>query len=120
MVLLTLGALFTRSFLQVAHAGAGFDTVHTIIAAVHDATGRDTLARRLAEVPGVLGVTSIQTLPFMGELPLERVRREGDPAGTCTTAIPTPWARARAVLDARRPGSTGARFRDPRPGAHAG
>ena len=82
MVLLTLGALFTRSFLHVARAGAGFDANHTIIAAVHDAAGRDALVRRLETQPGVLDVTSIQTLPFMGELPVDRVRREGDPPDT--------------------------------------
>lgn len=79
MVLLSLGALFTRAFVQLARSGPGFDAAHTIIAAVHGATGRDALVRRLEAVPGVLGVTSIGTLPFMGELPLQRVRREGAP-----------------------------------------
>ncbi len=79
MVLLSLGALFTRGFVQLAHSGPGFDAAHTIIAAAHGATDRDALVRRLEAVPGVLGVTSIGTLPFMGELPLERVRREGAP-----------------------------------------
>ncbi|MDR3700322.1 MAG: ABC transporter permease [Candidatus Sulfopaludibacter sp.] len=82
MVLLSLGALFTRSFVQLARSGPGFDAAHTIIAAVHGATDRDALVRRLEAVPGVLGVTSIGTLPFMGELPFERVRREGAPPET--------------------------------------
>jgi predicted permease len=80
MVLLTLGALFTRSFLQLAREDVGFDAGHTVIAAVHGASSRDALVRRLEAMPGVRGVTSIGTLPFMGELPMERVRREGDPA----------------------------------------
>jgi putative ABC transport system permease protein len=79
MVLLSLGALFTRSFVEIARTGPGFDAAHTIIAAAYGATDRDTLVRRLEAVPGVLGVTSIGTLPFMGELPLDRVRREGAP-----------------------------------------
>ncbi len=79
MVLLSLGALFTRAFVQLARSGPGFDAAHTIIAAVHGVTDRDALVRRLEAVPGVLGVTSIGTLPFMGELPLQRVRREGAP-----------------------------------------
>ncbi len=85
MVLLTLGALFTRSFLQLAHADVGFDAAHTAIAAVRSyprdsrTAWRDALVRRLEQTPGVLGVTSIGTLPFMGDLPMRRVRRQGDP-----------------------------------------
>ncbi len=86
MVLLTLGVLFLRSFLQVAGVDAGFDVSHTVIAIVYSrehrgASGwswRDGLVRRVKEVPGVIGVTSIGTLPFMGELPQESVRRKGE------------------------------------------
>ena len=80
-VLLLLGALFTRSFLTLAGSGAGFDDGHILIAAVRGGAGRDTVVRRLEAVPGVVGVTSIRTLPLMGELPLVRVRRDADPGG---------------------------------------
>ncbi len=87
MVLLMLGALFLRSFLQVARVDPGFDATHTVIAVVHspDHRGpsawswRDGLVRRVKEVPGVIGVTSIRTLPFMGELPQYPIRKKGDP-----------------------------------------
>ncbi len=78
MVLLSLGTLFTRSFVELIRSGPGFDSSHTIIAAVHGATRRDSLVRRIETVPGVLGVTSVSALPFMGELPVESVRREGE------------------------------------------
>jgi putative ABC transport system permease protein len=86
MVLLTLGVLFLRSFLQVARVDPGFDASHTVIAVVHspDHRGpnawhwRDRLVRRVKEVPGVIGVTSIGTLPFMGELPRHPIRKKGD------------------------------------------
>jgi predicted permease len=89
MVLLTLGALFSRSFLQVAGVDPGFDVTHTVIAQVYPRPGqhrgengwswRDGIVQRVKEVPGVLGVTSIGTLPFMGELSQEPIRRAGDP-----------------------------------------
>jgi putative ABC transport system permease protein len=86
MVLLMLGGLFLRGFLQVARVDPGFDVSHTVIAVVHspDHRGpkawnwRDGLVRRVKEVPGVIGVTSIGTLPFMGELPQHPIRRKGD------------------------------------------
>lgn len=86
MVLLALGGLFLRSFLQVARVDPGFDATHTVIAVVHspDHRGpnawswRDGLVRRVKEVPGVIGVTSIRTLPFMGELPQHPIRKKGD------------------------------------------
>ena len=86
MVLLTLGVLFLRSFLQVARVDPGFDVAHTVIAQVYslDHRGpnswswRDAMVRRVKEVPGVIGVTSIGTLPFMGELPQNPIRRKGD------------------------------------------
>jgi putative ABC transport system permease protein len=81
MVLLVLGALFTRSFAHLAGSGVGFDAEHTLIAVVHfhkDANRlawRDGLVQRMEAVPGVLGATSIGTLPFMGELNSQTVRR---------------------------------------------
>jgi hypothetical protein len=47
---------------------------------------RDGVVRRLKEVPGVIGVTSIGTLPFMGELPQDPVRRKGDPLSVALDA----------------------------------
>ncbi len=86
MVLLTLGALFLRSFLQVAEVNRGFDVAHTVIAIVYshnrgpsDWAGRDGVVRRLKEIPGVIGVTSMGTLPFMGELPHSPIRRKDNP-----------------------------------------
>jgi predicted permease len=97
MVLLMLGVLFSRSFLQVAHVDPGFDVSHTVIALVAPLPGqmrqgekgwswRDKVVRRVNEVPGVLGVTSIGTLPFMGELPQYPVRRMGDPLSVARDA----------------------------------
>jgi predicted permease len=85
VLLLTLGALFARSFLHLARSGVGFDATHTLIAAVHpppgrsasDWTWRESLLRRVKQVPGVVGVTSTDLLPLMGEVPVAPVRREG-------------------------------------------
>jgi putative ABC transport system permease protein len=85
MVLLTLGVLFLRSFVQVAEVNPGFDVPHAVIAIVysleHRGAGglvwRDGVVRRVKEVPGVVGVTSIGTLPFMGELPRSTLRPKG-------------------------------------------
>jgi predicted permease len=89
MVLLTLGVLFLRSFRQVAQVNPGFDVSHAVVALVYSQsrgssgwTWRDGVVRRVKEIPGVLGVTSIGTLPFMGELPQYPIRREGDPASS--------------------------------------
>jgi predicted permease len=91
MVLLTLGGLFTRGFVHLARADVGLDAAHTVIAAVHPPPGqhrdgrgwslpwRDQLVQRVREVPGVLGVTSTDLLPLMGEVPQAPLRREGDP-----------------------------------------
>ena len=93
MVLLTLGALFLRSFLQVAEVNPGFDVSHTVIAIVYshnrgpsDWSRRDGVVRRLKEIPGVVGVTSMGTLPFMGELPQSRIRRKDDPLSSARDA----------------------------------
>ncbi len=90
MVLLTLGTLFSRSFLRVAGLDPGFDVDHTVMTTVYPLPGehlqgekgwnwRDGIVRRLKEAPGVTGVTSIGMLPFMGELGQEPIRRRGDP-----------------------------------------
>jgi putative ABC transport system permease protein len=94
VVLLTLGVLFLRSFLQVAQVNPGFDISHTVMATVysteHGGPGgwswRDRVVQKLKEVPGVLGVTSIGTLPFMGELPQEAIRRKGDATSSARDA----------------------------------
>jgi putative ABC transport system permease protein len=83
LILLTLGGLFVRSFRQVATSSPGFDIAHTEIAIVYSTSPqkplwRDNLVRHIKAVPGVIGVTSIGTLPFMGELPIEAIRRQGD------------------------------------------
>jgi len=87
VLLLTVGALFARSFLHVARTGPGFDAAHTMIAAVHPAPGqrnydpvwRERLVRAVMQVPGVVGVTSTDTLPLVGEMPMATVRRaDGD------------------------------------------
>ncbi len=86
MVLLTLGALFTRGFLHVANADVGFDAARTVIAAVHPlAHGehgwawRQRLIDAVRGVPGVQAVTSTDLLPLMGEVPTAPLRRQGDP-----------------------------------------
>ena len=87
MVLLLLGDLFLQSFVHVANLDPGFDLLHTVIAQVYSPENRgkigwswrDNVVRRLRDVPGVIGVTSIGTLPLMAELPQELVRRKGDP-----------------------------------------
>ncbi len=97
-VLLMLGVLFCRTFWQLAHADPGFDVSHTIMATVWRPPGprlpedqrwnwRDGVVRRVKEVPGVIGVTSIGTLPFMGELPQSPVRRKGDPGSMSRDAF---------------------------------
>src|SRR5207249_913432 len=79
-----------RSSLYVADVDPGFDVFHTVIAVVHPLPGqhlqgekawnwRDRVVSRVKEVPGVIGVTSIGTLPFMGELPQNPIRQKGDP-----------------------------------------
>ena len=89
MVLLTLSALFTRSFLHLSEAGPGFDVTHTLIATLHPLPGRYTeerswelrrqVIRRVAAIPGVAGVTSTGILPLMGEMPYATLRRQGEP-----------------------------------------
>jgi predicted permease len=88
VLLLTLGALFARSFLHVAQESLGFDANHTLIAAIHpfprhretEWPWRQQLIRRIRQVPGVVGATSTDLLPLMGEMPMAPVRREGEQA----------------------------------------
>jgi putative ABC transport system permease protein len=98
MVLLSLGVLFCRTFWQIAHIDPGFDVSHTVMATVWRHPGprvgdekgwiwRDSVVRRVKDVPGVIGVTSIGTLPFMGELPRNPVRRKGDPIASAIDAF---------------------------------
>ncbi len=87
MVLLTLGALFARSFLHVARADPGFDAAHTLIAVAHPLpradrgrAWRQRLIEAVRRVPGVEEVTSTDLLPLMGEVPAALLRREGEAA----------------------------------------
>lgn len=85
MALLTLGAVFTRSFVHVAMNGPGFDVTHTLIATLHPLPGRysedgswslrEQVVRRVETVPGVVAVTSTGILPLMGEIPDATLRR---------------------------------------------
>jgi putative ABC transport system permease protein len=94
MVLLMLSGVFLRGFLQVVAVNPGFDVSHTVIALLYSQehrgqngwSWRNGVVRRVREVPGVLGVTSIGTLPFMGELPQNPVRRDGDPLSSARDA----------------------------------
>ena len=89
MVLLMIGALFTRSFLHLSATSPGFDVRHTLIASLHPLPGRYTeerswdlrqqVIRRVEAVPGVVGVTSTGILPLMGEIPGATLRRQGEP-----------------------------------------
>lgn len=88
MVLLTLGSLFTRAFLQVAHDGPGFDAAHTLIVAVHppahDAAHafewRQRQAAAIRAIPGVVSVSCADQRPLMGEVLESPVRRQGEAA----------------------------------------
>ena len=90
IVLLSLGLLFARSFVHLVQADPGFNIRDTVIVVVRKppAQGqgeagwawRDRIAEIIKQVPGVTGVTSVGTLPLMGELQSQdSVRRRGDP-----------------------------------------
>lgn len=80
MVLLTLGALFTRSLVKMAMADPGFDIGHTLIVGFQTAhKSPEQVFRRIGMLPGVLAVTSIRVLPLAGEMPKSPFRRSGDP-----------------------------------------
>jgi putative ABC transport system permease protein len=94
MVLLTLGALFTRSFLYVARADPGFDMAHTIIAGVQPIAGRhegvpfwhDQLLRGAEAIPGVVAASTAAVLPLAGEMPQATLRRRGEPLSAARDA----------------------------------
>jgi putative ABC transport system permease protein len=90
VVLLSLGLLFARSFAHLANTSPGFNVAGTVIARVRQppAMGqggaawiwRDHIVEMIKQTPGVTGVTSIGTLPLMGELQSwDTVRRRSDP-----------------------------------------
>jgi predicted permease len=90
VVLLSVALLFLRSFVHIANTSAGFKIADTVIVRVHQPPGqgqgkagwdwRDQIAGTVSKVPGVTGVTSIGTLPLMGELQFAGlVRRRSDP-----------------------------------------
>jgi putative ABC transport system permease protein len=89
VVLLTLGATFTKSLLHLARTGPGFDAAHTLIATLRPLPGRyprerswelrEQVVRRARAVPGVVAVTSAGILPLMGEIPDAILRRQGEP-----------------------------------------
>jgi predicted permease len=90
VVLLSVGLLFTGSFFHLANTNPGFEITDTVIVRVRQPPGqgqgeagwawRDHIAEIIKQTPGVTGVTSIGTLPLMGELQSEDfVRRRGDP-----------------------------------------
>jgi hypothetical protein len=97
VALLTLGLLFVRSFVHLANANPGFNVAGTVIARVRQPPGqsqgkagwawRDRIVEIVKQVPGTTGVTSIGTLPLMGELQSQdAVRRRGDPLSAARDA----------------------------------
>jgi hypothetical protein len=97
VVLLSVGLLFARGFVHLAGANPGFNIAGTVIVAVHQPPGqhqgeagwawRDRIVKIIKEVPGITGVTSIGTLPLMGELPSQDfVRRRGEPLSAARDA----------------------------------
>jgi putative ABC transport system permease protein len=97
VVLLSLGLLFVRSFVRLANADPGFNISGTVIVRAHQPPGaaqgeagwvwRDHVAELLTQVPGVTAVTSIGTLPLMGELQSQdSVSRPRDPLSTVRDA----------------------------------
>lgn len=91
VVLLTCGLLFVRSFVHLADSDPGFDIDRTVIVRVFQPAGgsqteargwafRDRIVDRIRQLSGVTGITSIGTLPLMGELPSQDfVRPRGEP-----------------------------------------
>jgi len=89
VVLLSLGVLFARSFAHLADTNPGFNISGTVIARVFQPPGqprgeagwawRDRVVQVIRQVPGVTGVTSVSTLPLMGELQAQDlVRRRNE------------------------------------------
>jgi predicted permease len=97
VALLSVGILFVRSFVHLANTNPGFDVTSTVIARVRQPPGqsqgkagwawRDRIVELIKQVPGTTGVTSIGTLPLMGELQSQdAVRRRGDPLSAARDA----------------------------------
>src|ERR1022692_3017634 len=97
VVLLTLGLLFARSFVHLADSDPGFNVAATVIVQVYPPprpaqreagwVWRDRIVDLIKQVPGTTGVTSIGTLPLMGELQSQdAVRRRGDPLSAARDA----------------------------------
>ena len=97
VVLLSIGLLFVRSFLHLANTNPGFNITDNVIVQAYQPPGQglgeeagwawsDRIAEIIKQVPGVTGVTSIGTLPLMGELQSGPVRRRSDPLSTLRDA----------------------------------
>ena len=97
VVLLSLGVLFARSFTHLADTNPGFNISGTVIARVFQPPGqprgeagwawRDRVVQVIRQVPGVTGVTSVSTLPLMGELQAQDlVRRRNQSISTAREA----------------------------------
>ena len=97
VVLLSLGLLFARSFVHLANSDPGFKIRDTVIVRVHQPPGhaqgeagwswRDRIVDIIKQVPGVTGVTSVGTLPLMGELQFAGlVRSSSDPLSSAREA----------------------------------
>lgn len=83
VMLLSLGALFTRSFVHVATGDLGFDAGHILMAGIQRTPGsaadlRERMLRRIAAAPGVVAASSMAVRPLAGEMPKDAVRRDGD------------------------------------------
>jgi hypothetical protein len=64
---------------------------------------RDRIAEIIKQVPGVTGVTSVGTLPLMGELQSQdSVRRRGDPLSAAHEAYELVGASSSAAFSASR------------------
>ena len=106
IVLLTIGALFARSFLHLSATGPGFDVGHTLIATLHPLHGRYTeerrwdlrqqAIRRVEEIPGVVGVTSTGTLPLMGRFRMLHYAARVSPCPPCAKSPQSEWGRSTA------------------------
>jgi hypothetical protein len=85
------------SFVHLANTDPGFNVAGTVIARVRQPPGqnqgeaawawRDRIVELIKQVPGTTGVTSMGTLPLMGELQSQdAVRRRGDPLSAARDA----------------------------------
>jgi putative ABC transport system permease protein len=97
IVLLSVALLLARGFVHLAGADPGFNVADAVIARVFQPPSqprgeagwawRDRVAEIVRQVPGVTAVTSIGTLPLMGELQAQdSVRREEAPLSAARDA----------------------------------